>query len=118
MNDILNLTFPGDEIISTSLAAAIRIGFEISVFVLILHVIHFYIPGKTNVTRMLGRAIGILVGIFAAKVYTLTFTQFFQLPPLLTSGVLFLFIATNAGFTCLVYSSFMGAYNGNSSSKP
>ena len=81
-------------------------------YTLVLYVIHFYLPGKTNTTRIIGRFIGILVGVFAAKIYTLSFTDFFSLPPLPTSGLLFLFIATNAGLTSLVYAMNPGARHG------
>jgi hypothetical protein len=106
------LKFPGLGWFSDVLSAVIVISFEIAFFVLALACLKYNVPGTTRISRIAGMFGGILLGLFFAKGYTVTFAHYWTLCDGFVSATLILFILMNMAIVMAVYkSSYTGGSN-------
>lgn len=74
-------------------------------FAFTLHLLKFYIPGKTRSSRIVGMILGIMIGLFAAKVLTIAFGKFYpNLDDDFVSLTLLFFALLNGSIVIAMYS--------------
>jgi hypothetical protein len=108
------LNFPGLPQVSAILCCTLQLVGEITVFVMLLMALKYYVPGRSRGNHMFGKLIGLLASIFAAKQFTVTLGNYFPVDQVASSAVLIIFIIINSTLTAAVYRSVGGTNDLNS----
>ena len=95
--------WPGDMALNAIITTVLYIAAELSIFALCLICLRFYIPGRTQPTRILAKLLGIMTGIFAGRYYTITFIHSFPQMEPHAGLVLILFVVLNTAVVAALF---------------